>query len=130
MHRDGGKMRATSNLTIHLALLLLMAFAGAARRPFVRAPRDAGVTGDHLIVAEGSLSRELFRELVARVSRLSAGATVHGYVENIGKVICATLSPYALEMVSQIFHFASCFWLRRVFLLVLARFAAHFWQGM
>ena len=86
-------------------LILLLAAAGAAgtlgRRPLVRAPRDTGsaTTGDHLIVAEQSLSPEQFRELVARVSRLSGGAEVRSYVENVGKVITASLSPIALEQV-------------------------------
>ena len=84
--------------------LLALTFADPAallQRPLVRLPRDAPRTGDHMIVADKSLPPENFRLLLARVSQLSNGATIHSYVENVAKVITASLSPYALEMVSK-----------------------------
>lgn len=77
-------------------------FAGlvAGRRPLIRAPREASLTGDHLVVLDNALSKEDFRQLLARISKVSDGAAVHSYVENVGKVITASLSPYALEIVS------------------------------
>jgi hypothetical protein len=87
-----------------LNLLLLAVFSGLAeprRRPLVRAPRDAELTGEHLIVADKSLSSQEFHQLLTRISN---GATVRSYVENVGKVITATLSPYAREMVSCFSH--------------------------
>lgn len=85
-----------------LCLVSVLAFAGpaAGRRPLIRAPRDARTTGDHMIVLDRNLSPEDFRQLLARISQVSNGATVHSYVENVAKVITAPLSPYALEMVS------------------------------
>jgi proprotein convertase subtilisin/kexin type 9 len=85
-----------------LNLLLLAVFSGLAeprRRPLVRAPRDAELTGEHLIVADKSLSSQEFHQLLTRISN---GATVRSYVENVGKVITATLSPYAREMVRHL----------------------------
>lgn len=84
-------------------LLLLAVIAGLAesrRRPLFRAPRSAELTGEYLIVAEESQSPEEFRQLLARISRLADGGAVRSYVENVGKVITASLSPYAMELVS------------------------------
>lgn len=66
----------------------------------IRAPRDAGATGDYMVVLDNALSKEDFRQLLARISKVSDGATVHSYVENVGKVITVSLSPYAIEIVS------------------------------
>ena len=92
---------------LYVLLVLTAAGLAAPRRPLVRLPRGAARTGDYMIVADKSLSSEDFRLLLARVSRLSNGATVRSYVENVGKVITASLSPYALEMVS-----GGCFFAR------------------
>ena len=99
-------MRATHCLIHALFLWLASASLATSRRPLVRAPRDAALTGEHLIVADKSLSSEEFRALLARVSKLSSGGTVRSYVENVAKVITTSLSPYALEMVSPRARFA------------------------
>ena len=52
-----------------------------------------------MIVVDSSLSSDEYHQLLARVSRVSDGAAIHSYVENVAKVITASLSPYALEMV-------------------------------
>ena len=87
-----------------LCLLSVLAFAGLvaveARRPLIRAPRDARRTGDYMIVLDTTLSAEDFRQLLARISKVSDGAAVQRYVENVAKVVTASLSPYSLEIVS------------------------------
>ena len=80
-------------------LLLSVAVMAAGRRPLIRAPRDAAVTGGYMVVLEEKLSADEFRQLVARISRISGGSSVHSYVENVAKVVTVSLSPYALEMV-------------------------------
>ena len=117
--KSEGKMYLFCHWINLLNLLLLAVFPGLAepRRPLVRAPRDAQLTGEHLIVADKSLSSEKFHQLLARISMPSNGATVRGYVENVGKVITATLSPYAKEMVRL-----------AVFALLFPRIAI--WQGI
>lgn len=84
-------------------LLCVFAIAGlaAGRRPLIRAPRDASTTGDYMVVVDNALSKEDFRRLVARISKVSDGATVPSYVENIAKVVTVSLSPYAVEIVSN-----------------------------
>ena len=87
-----------------LCLLSVLAFAGLAaveaRRPLIRAPRDARRTGDYMIVLDENLSSEEFRQLLARISKVSDRAAVQNYVENVAKVVTASLSPYSLEIVS------------------------------
>ena len=87
-----------------LCLLSVLAFAGLtaveARRPLIRAPRDARRTGDYMIVLDKDLSSEKFHQLLAQISKVSDGAAVQSYVENVAKVVTASLSPYSLEIVS------------------------------
>lgn len=53
-----------------------------------------------MVVLDNELSKEDFRRLLARISKVSDGATVPSYVENVAKVITVSLSPYAVEIVS------------------------------
>ena len=85
-----------------LLLWLAAATATESRKPLIRAPRDATTTGDYMVVVEENVSHEQFQQLVARISKMSEGAAVNSYVENVAKVITASLSPNALEMVSSL----------------------------
>lgn len=82
-----------------LLLWLAVATAAASRKPLIRAPRDARITGDHMVVLDENVSHEQFQQLLVRISKVSEGAAVRSYVENVAKVITATLSPFALEKV-------------------------------
>ena len=46
------------------------------------------------------MSSEEFQRLLASISKIAGGAAVRRYVENVGKIVTVSLSPYALEMVS------------------------------
>ena len=83
-----------------LLLLLAVASFTASRRPLIRAPRDARTTGSHLVVLDKNMSSEEFQRLLVSISKIAGGAAVRRYVENVGKVVTVSLSPYALEMVS------------------------------
>lgn len=103
-HNSVGVFNPQTKMQLHYLFRLFSVFAiaglAAGRRPLIRAPRDAKLTGDHLIVLDSALSKEDFHRLLARISKVSDGAAVHSYVENVAKVITASLSPYAMEIVS------------------------------
>ena len=101
-HQETNSMLLKMQQSYAFCLFFLLIFARVVvpRRPLVRAPRDAPLTGNYMIVADKSLASAEFQQLLARVSRVADGAAVHSYVEKVAKVITVSLSPYALEMVS------------------------------
>ena len=88
-------------ITSSLALTTLLLCAETLS-PIYKAPRDASITGNYLVVLDRNTSREDFQQILARISQISGNNGVQSYVEHAGKVITVSLTPFSLELVSSI----------------------------
>ena len=87
-----------------VCLLAVATCAAESRRPILRAAPTAVTTGNYVIVLRRSTTIETLHHLLLKASKHSDDSKIHRYTETVAKAFTLKLSPYSVEVVSQIIH--------------------------
>ena len=85
-----------------VCLLAAATCEGESRRPVLRAAPTAVTTGNYVVVLRRNTTTETLHHLLSKASKHSDGTKVHRYVGTVAKAFTLKLSPYSLEVVSNL----------------------------